>query len=156
MLSAAAFAGAASLYEAEVLPMPLRSKMMGVAGFAHFSVAVGLIEAAPRALATIRQNYYYVFVGCTLLFLVFGYFYYPETKNRTLEEIATAFGDKVVDVGEHQGSGEHVLEAEHIPAEKSGSVGDSEVEVKPQRESERWSNSKRWSRQQIIGFGGGM
>ncbi|UJO22214.1 Hexose transporter 2 [Fulvia fulva] len=152
----AAFAGAASLYGAEVLPIALRSKMMGVAGFAHFSVAVGLIEAAPRALATIRQNYYYVFVGCTLCFLIFGYYYYPETKNKTLEEIAAAFGDKVVDVGEYQGGMEHVLVAEHLPAEKIGSVDGGDVEVKPQRESKRWSNSKRWSRQQIIGLGSGM
>jgi hypothetical protein len=30
------------------------------------------------------------------------YFYFPETNQRTLEEIAAAFGDKVVDVGESQ------------------------------------------------------
>lgn len=34
-------------------------------------------EAGPTAYATIKQNYYYVFVGCTLFFLTVAYFYFP-------------------------------------------------------------------------------
>ena len=34
-------------------------------------------EAGPSAFANIRQNYYYVFVGCSLFFLVIAYFYFP-------------------------------------------------------------------------------
>ena len=65
------------LYGAEVLPMALRSKVMGLAAASHFIVNVALTEAGPSAFATIKQNYYYVFVGCTLFFLVIGYFYFP-------------------------------------------------------------------------------
>ncbi|EON98695.1 putative mfs monosaccharide transporter protein [Phaeoacremonium minimum UCRPA7] len=84
------------LYGAEVLPMSLRSKVMGIASASHFIVNVGITEAGPSAFANIRENYYYVFVGCTAFFLVVAYFYFPETKGKTLEEIAAAFGDKVV------------------------------------------------------------
>ncbi|KAK3074510.1 hypothetical protein LTR53_002992 [Teratosphaeriaceae sp. CCFEE 6253] len=84
------------LYGAEVLPIALRSKVMGLAAASHFIVNVGITEAGPSAFATIKQNYYYVFVGCTLFFLVIAYFYFPETRHKTLEEIAAAFGDKVV------------------------------------------------------------
>jgi hypothetical protein len=58
------------LYGAEVVPLTLRSKMMGLAAASHFIVNVAITEAGPTAFATIEQNYYYVFVGCTLFFLV--------------------------------------------------------------------------------------
>ncbi|KAK1813987.1 hypothetical protein LTR12_011586 [Friedmanniomyces endolithicus] len=88
------------LYGAEVLPIALRSKVMGLAAASHFIVNVGITEAGPSAFATIKQNYYYVFVGCTFFFLVIAWFYFPETRHKTLEEIAAAFGDKVVTLTE--------------------------------------------------------
>lgn len=88
------------LYGAEVLPIALRSKVMGLAAAGHFIVNVAVTEAGPSAFANIGENYYYVFVGCTFFFLIVAYFYFPETRRKTLEEIARAFGDKVVLVGE--------------------------------------------------------
>ncbi|KAL3489012.1 general substrate transporter [Aspergillus germanicus] len=85
------------LYGAEVLPIALRSKIMGLAAASHFIVNVGITEAGPSAFANIHENYYYVFVACTLFFLVIAYFYFPETKRKTLEEIAASFGDRVID-----------------------------------------------------------
>ncbi|KAF7346170.1 putative MFS monosaccharide transporter [Mycena sanguinolenta] len=90
------------LYGAEILPMPLRSKVMGLAAASHFIVNVAITEAGPSAFANIQQNYYYVFVGCTLFFLVIAYFYFPETRHKTLEEIAASFGDKVVTITEKE------------------------------------------------------
>jgi hypothetical protein len=73
-------------YGAEVLPIALRSKIMGIAAASHFIVNVGITEAGPSAFANIRENYYYVFVGCTAFFLVIAYFYFPETRHKTLGE----------------------------------------------------------------------
>jgi hypothetical protein len=53
-------------------------------------------EAGPTAFANIKQNYYYVFAGCSAFFCVMAYFFFPETKQKSLEEIAAAFGDKVI------------------------------------------------------------
>ena len=50
--------------------MALRSKLMGLAAASHFIVNVAITEAGPTAFATIEQNYYYVFAGCTLFFLI--------------------------------------------------------------------------------------
>lgn len=83
-------------YAAEILPMALRSKVMGLGSLSHFVVNVAITEAGPTAFAKIKQNYYYVFAGCTLFFLVMAFFFFPETKQKSLEEIAAAFGDKVV------------------------------------------------------------
>lgn len=41
-----------------------------------------------------------MFVSCTLVFLVIAYFYFEETRHKTLEEIASAFGDRVVTLTE--------------------------------------------------------
>lgn len=94
------------LYGAEVLPIALRSKVMGLAAGSHFIVNVAITEAGPSAFATIHENYYYVFVGCTSFFLVIAYLYFPETRRKTLEEIAADFGDKVVEVNERKVDGE--------------------------------------------------
>ncbi|KAJ5368872.1 Major facilitator superfamily domain general substrate transporter [Penicillium cataractarum] len=84
------------LYGAEVLPIALRSKVMGLAAASHFIVNVAITEAGPSAFANIHENYYYVFVVCSAFFLVIAYFYFPETKQKTLEEVAASFGDRVV------------------------------------------------------------
>ncbi|KAK5724238.1 hypothetical protein LTR17_013524 [Elasticomyces elasticus] len=113
------------LYGAEVLPIALRSKVMGLAAASHFIVNVGITEAGPSAFATIKQNYYYVFVGCTLFFLIIAYFYFPETRHKTLEEIAAAFGDKVVTLTDVEIAREHnVFEAKAA----AGHVEDEEAE----------------------------
>ncbi|KAF9885288.1 hypothetical protein FE257_013089 [Aspergillus nanangensis] len=88
------------LYGAEVLPIALRSKVMGLAAASHFIVNVAVTEAGPSAFANIHENYYYVFVACSTFFLVIAWFYFPETKQKTLEEIAASFGDKVILPGE--------------------------------------------------------
>lgn len=36
-----------------------------------------------------------------MFFLVIAYLYFPETRHKTLEEIAAAFGDKVVTLTEN-------------------------------------------------------
>ncbi|CEJ91447.1 Putative MFS monosaccharide transporter [[Torrubiella] hemipterigena] len=85
------------LYGAEVLPVALRSKVMGLASASHFIMNVAVTEAGPSAFANIRENYYYVFVCCTSFFLAIAYFFFPETRQKPLEEIAASFGDLVVD-----------------------------------------------------------
>jgi len=69
---------------------------VGLSAVAHFIFNIAVTEAGPSAFANIQENYYYVFVGCCLAFLILVYLYFPETKQKTLEEIAAAFGDRVV------------------------------------------------------------
>lgn len=85
------------VYGVEVLPITIRSKVVGLAATIKFVINVSLTQAGPTAFANIRENYYYVFAGLSLLWLVGIYFFFPETRNRTLEEIAAQFGDRVVE-----------------------------------------------------------
>lgn len=75
-------------------------------------------QAGPSAFENIGENYYYVFVALSLVWATGIYFFYPsvlisqhgsrlltndrETKNKTLEEIAAAFGDRLVDVDQQE------------------------------------------------------
>lgn len=110
------------LYGAEVLPISLRSKIMGLAAASHFIVNVAVTEAGPSAFANIHENYYYVFVVCTLFFLIVAWFYFPETRRKSLEEIARDFGDKVVLVDEMD------VQREHAKMCKNGAGADEGVE----------------------------
>lgn len=47
-------------------------------------IAYTVTEAGPSAFANIHENYYYVFVGCTLFFLIVAYFYFPYVQSRLL------------------------------------------------------------------------
>ncbi|KAG7444779.1 general substrate transporter [Guyanagaster necrorhizus] len=84
------------LYGVEVLPVSLRSRVVGVSSLSHFVWNVALTEAGPSAFANIGANFYYVFVGTTFLSAIAIFLYFPETKGKTLEEIAAAFGDDLV------------------------------------------------------------
>jgi hypothetical protein len=53
------------------------------------------VEAAPSALATIKWRYYVIFICLTLINVVIVYFWCPETKGLSLEEINEKFGDDV-------------------------------------------------------------
>lgn len=110
------------LYGSEVLPVALRSKVMGLAAASHFIVNVGITEAGPSAFANIKENYYYVFVACSTFFLIMAYLYFPETRHKTLEEIAEAFGDKVVLATDRD------LLEEATAEEKLGVVSESRIE----------------------------
>src|ERR1700749_2827383 len=78
---------------------------------------IQITEAGPSAFATIKQNYYYVFVGCTVFFLVCAYFWFLETRNKTLEEIGATFGDKVVTLTENEMAAEHAVFEEKVKTE---------------------------------------
>ncbi|EON95722.1 putative mfs monosaccharide transporter protein [Phaeoacremonium minimum UCRPA7] len=89
-------------------------------GFAILGIYLFVVcyftEAGPSAFANIHENYYYVFIGCCIIYLGIIYFYYPETNQKTLEEIAAAFGDHVVEVDEQEIVAEGVaMESKAVP-----------------------------------------
>ncbi|KAK7421225.1 hypothetical protein QQX98_002355 [Neonectria punicea] len=57
-----------------------------------FNFAIGM--SAPDAFAGIEGYYYVIIAGFCLISVALAYFFYVETANHTLEEIALAFGDK--------------------------------------------------------------
>ncbi|KIV81151.1 hypothetical protein PV11_08590 [Exophiala sideris] len=67
-------------YSAEILPTKIRAT-----GFA----------VAPIALADITWRFRFIFIGCNLFFLPIVYFFFPETRKLTWEEVSRVFGETV-------------------------------------------------------------
>jgi MFS family permease len=83
------------VYLAEIFPMHIRGQGMAL-GMAAFSIAtIILLCAGPPALDRIGWKFFFVLIFPTALHLLGVYFLYPETKQRSLEDINAAFGEKV-------------------------------------------------------------
>lgn len=99
-------------YTVEIFPYKLRSFGLSTALMtANLALILGQF-VHPIALADIGQRYYILFC-CLLFVLIFLiYFLFPETKNRTLEEIAFIFE------GEQNILGQKVAEEPAVMNEK--------------------------------------
>jgi len=83
-----------ALYPVEVLSFEMRAKGMGFSGFAV--AAAGLLNqfAWPVSMQKIGWHTYIIFtIWCAIQSIVI-YFWIPETKNRTLEELDEIFNSK--------------------------------------------------------------
>ncbi len=67
----------------------------------------------PIALESIGWKYYFTFIVFLVTFFVIAYFYYPETRGRTLEQMALIFDGE---------------DAELLPAEKKADMALDEAE----------------------------
>ncbi|KAI7133012.1 hypothetical protein KC352_g30950, partial [Hortaea werneckii] len=84
------------VYVSEIWPNHLRSQgtALGIAVF-YLGSEVTLV-AAPVALDAIGWKFYLVLICPSVCYVAAIWFLFPETKNRTLEEIGTLFGDEHV------------------------------------------------------------
>ncbi|KNG51550.1 general substrate transporter [Stemphylium lycopersici] len=82
------------LLPAEIFPLRGRSKGMALATTSNwiFNFIIGMVS--PDAFAGIHGYFYLVIAGFCLFSAGLTHFYYIETANHSLEEIAIAFGDK--------------------------------------------------------------
>lgn len=80
-------------YPTEIFPYELRS--WGVAFtliVTNASLIVGQL-ANPVAMADLRWRYYILFCMLNVLFFAAVWFLFPETKGKSLEEVASVFED---------------------------------------------------------------
>lgn len=82
------------LLPAEIFPLRARSKGMALATFSNWTFNFIIGMSSPDAFAGIRGYYYIIIAGFCLISVALAKFYYVETANHTLEEVAVAFGDK--------------------------------------------------------------
>lgn len=80
-----------SMYIAETLPTATRAKGTAVGNLASAAASTVIQYSSGPAFSAIGYYFYLVFVFWDLLEGVFMYFFFPETKDRTLEELAEVF-----------------------------------------------------------------
>lgn len=91
------FIDAASfIYSSEIYPTNIRSRGMALASFTYFVACITYVTPGATAIADIGWRYYLVFVCLTVISIIVIYFFYPETKRRSLEELAAYFGETVM------------------------------------------------------------
>jgi sugar porter (SP) family MFS transporter len=83
------------IYASEIFPTPVRAKGLAVSISGLFVATIIFLQAAPTAFAAIGWRYYTVFIAITTLIFFAVWFYFPETKGRSLEDIGELFGDSV-------------------------------------------------------------
>lgn len=78
-------------YPCEIWPFQLRARGLTVTWVVSIAAIFFNTFANPIALDAIGWRYYIVFVAVLAVMVVVVWFFYPETKGRTLEQIAVIF-----------------------------------------------------------------
>ncbi|KAK7967146.1 uncharacterized protein PG986_001423 [Apiospora aurea] len=77
----------------EVFTTELRAKANAIVQVIHYSISLIITQCSPIALAAVGWKYYIMFVLTNALCALVFFLAYPETKGKSLEEIAELFGD---------------------------------------------------------------
>lgn len=111
------------VYEPEIVPSNIRAGGLACAYFVFNAMIILWVQMIPLALAAISWKLFLIFLILDCVYFVSVYLYYPEIKNKSLEEIEGIFGDVVAfEVGEKQLKGDSNREdekedgSEHVEA----------------------------------------
>ena len=111
------------LLPAEIFPLRSRSKGMALATCSNWIFNFIIAMSSPDAFAGIGGYYYVIIAGFCLFSGGLAKWYYVETANHTLEEIAIAFGDKAfVENDEEIVRGARLSVAEYNQSRKNSSA----------------------------------
>jgi hypothetical protein len=100
------------VYCSELWPTPLRSKGLAIAWFTYFVGAITYTAPAAVAFRNIGWKMYMVWFSCNVVSFFLVLFYFPETANKTLEEVNELFGDSVaVHIAQ---DGKHIEEEKEV------------------------------------------
>ncbi|EER25141.1 hypothetical protein D8B26_007751 [Coccidioides posadasii str. Silveira] len=112
------------LYLAEIFPTQTRSQGMALGMAGMFAATIILLISGPIALDQITWKFFFVLIIPTALHLAGVYFFYPETKQRSLEDINAAFGEKVAVRLYGATEEEEEMYAKALEAREPGASGD--------------------------------
>jgi len=125
------------LYLAEIFPTHVRSQGMAVGMVGLYFGAIILLCAGPIALDKITWKFFLVLIIPTFAHFWNVYFFFPETKQRSLEDINVAFGEKVAVHYYRATAEEEAQYAEAMAAEEEREAGRlNGVGMKVEREQE--------------------
>ncbi|GFZ46483.1 hypothetical protein JCM24511_04730 [Saitozyma sp. JCM 24511] len=86
------------IYQSEIFPTNLRALGTSASTASNWLNNVLISQITPYGFDHISWRYFFVYMACNLSNCVVSYFLFPETKNKTLEEIGLLFGDTNVRV----------------------------------------------------------
>lgn len=84
------------VYPAEIFPVECRALGNAITTFTNWVINLIFAQFSPQALSAIQFGYFYVFFAFNIVAFLCYWFFYPETKGRTLEQMDELFGDQLV------------------------------------------------------------
>lgn len=97
-----AFTPLSLAYPTEILPFRLRSRGLSLTLLTIFASGFFNQYVNPIGLERIQWRFYFVYVACLAAMIVIIYFVFPETKGRSLEEIAVIFDGERAETEAHR------------------------------------------------------
>ncbi|KAJ7253499.1 general substrate transporter [Mycena rebaudengoi] len=84
------------VYQSEIFPMRIRALGTAVCTCANWASNVLISQVSPIGMSRLKYKFYILFVATNIAngFIVF--FFFPETKGKSLEEMDAVFGDQVI------------------------------------------------------------
>lgn len=113
----------------ELFPFFLRSKGLGLGVFSKAVVAIVLAQITPVAIQNVGWRYYFLFIATNFAAAFVYFFFLPETKGKSLEEIAGLFGDELAteELGNINTSGKGIMDNVHVEDRSEASVPNKSV-----------------------------
>jgi hypothetical protein len=78
------------------MTMSIRSKGSAISVVSNVLINIVFNQVSPIAFSEVGYKYYSLFICTNLIGAVVVFFIFPETKGKSLEEIAHIFGDEVI------------------------------------------------------------
>ena len=112
-------------YPVEIWPYRLRSRGLTVTLVATVLAVFFNIFINPIALGAIGWKYYIVFVAVLIAMIVTVYFFYPETRGHSLEQMAVLFDGEDAEVPQPTETRERAVS---VAAERRASIAGGVVD----------------------------
>ena len=83
------------VYPAEIFPVEARALGNAITTFTNWTFNLIFAQLSPVALSRLEFGFFYLFFAFNIIGFISFWFFYPETKGRTLEQMDELFGDDV-------------------------------------------------------------
>lgn len=116
------------IYVPEIMTMAIRARGSSISVCSNVLVNIFFNQISPIAFASVGWKYYSLFICTNAVGAVVVFMMFPETKGKSLEEIAAIFGDELItaDLNAIQEKSLIIAEGEHL--EKMDTIAPTTVE----------------------------
>lgn len=104
------------IYVPELMTMAIRAKGSSISVITNVLINIVFNQVSPIAFREVGWKYYSLFISTNVVGAIVVYFLFVETKGKSLEEIASIFGDEVIvpSLAQAQEKIERNMDDEHV------------------------------------------
>lgn len=84
------------VYPSEIFPVEIRAKGNSISAVTNWCINLIIAQISPIAFADVGYRYFYAYFVFNLVAAACYFFFFPETKGKTLEQMDELFGDQII------------------------------------------------------------